>query len=55
MRHLAQAYLRLSAFFKSVIFQTGLTGLTGCVFNPVHPVILSNLKCQLTAPEKSGR
>jgi len=26
-------------FFKNVIFQTGLTGSTGYVFNPVHPVI----------------
>ena len=39
-------------FFKNVVFQTGLTGSTGCVFNPVHPIILSNLKCQLTAPEQ---
>lgn len=38
-------------FFKNVIFQTGFTGLTGYVFNPVHHVILSNLKCQLPAPE----
>ncbi len=29
-----------------VIFQTGLTGLTGCAsyLNPVHPVILSRIK-----------
>ncbi len=33
-------------FFKNVIFQTGLTGSTGYVFNHVHSVILSNLKCQ---------
>ncbi len=36
-------------FLNEMIFQTGLTGLTGLtgyVFNPVHPVILSNLKCQ---------
>ena len=39
-------------FYKMLIFQTGFTGLTGYVFNPVHPVILSNLKCQLTAPEQ---
>lgn len=28
------------------VFQTGLTGFTGCVlyFNPVHPVILSKVK-----------
>ena len=41
-------------FFKNVIFQTGLTGSTGYVFNPVHPVILSNLKCQLPAPCQSA-
>ena len=34
-------------FIKNVIFQTGLTGSTGYVFNPVHPVMLSNLKPQL--------
>ncbi len=32
-------------FSNGVIFQMGLTGLIGCGFNPVHPVILSNLKC----------
>jgi len=37
-----RVYLR---FFIDVIFQTGLTGSTGYVFNPVHPIILSNLKC----------
>ena len=37
-----RVYLR---FFIDVIFQTGLTGSTGYVFDPVHPVILSNLKC----------
>ena len=42
-------------FFKNVIFQTGFIGSTGYVFNPVHPVILSNLKCQLPAPLKSAR
>ncbi len=40
-------------FFKNVIFQTGLTGLTGYLFNPVHPAILSNLKCQIPAPRLS--
>jgi hypothetical protein len=39
-------------FFIDVIFQTGLTGSTGYVFNPVHPVILSDLKCQLLAPRQ---
>jgi hypothetical protein len=39
-------------FLKNVIFQTGLTGLTGYVFNPVYPVILSNLKCQTPASEQ---
>gem|GEM_PF-2267400 len=42
-------------FFKNVIFQTGLTGLTGYAFNPVHPVILSNLICQLPASRKSAK
>ena len=42
-------------FFKNVIFQTGLTRLTGYVFNPVYPVILSNLKCQPPAPEQIAR
>ncbi|GFO96488.1 hypothetical protein ig2599ANME_0677 [groundwater metagenome] len=37
-------------FFESLIFQTGFTGSTGYVINPVHPVILSNSKSQLTAP-----
>jgi hypothetical protein len=50
------AYIRIHPwFFKNVIFQTGLTGSTGYVFNPVHPVILSNLKCQLLAPRQSVR
>jgi len=38
-----------------VIFQTGLTGLTGYVlsFNPVHPVILSRIKKpQMNADER---
>jgi len=42
-------------FFKNVIFQRGLTGSTGYVFNHVHPVILSNLKCQLSAPWQSAK
>ncbi len=31
---------------EKIVFQTGLTGSTGCVllFNPVHPVILSRMK-----------
>ena len=37
-------------FFKNVNIQTGLTGY---VFNPAHPVILSNLKYQLTSPGQS--
>lgn len=46
------AFIRVHPrFFKTVILQTGLTGSTGYVFNPVHPVILSNLMCQLPAPE----
>ena len=40
-------------FFKNVILQTGLTGSTGYIFNPVYPVILSNSKYQLTAPWQS--
>jgi hypothetical protein len=39
-------------FFKNVIFQTGFTGYA---FNPVHTVILSNLKCQTTLPEQFGK
>ncbi len=36
-------------FLNWVIFRTGFTGFTGYVlsFDPVNPVILSNLKCQL--------
>ena len=41
-------------FFNNVIFQTGLTGLTGYVFNPVHPVILSNSKRHLSTPRQSA-
>ncbi len=43
-------------FLNEAIFQTGLTGLAGCVlsFNPVNPVILSNWKCQLAAPRLSA-
>jgi hypothetical protein len=38
------AFIRVHPrFFKHGIFQTGLTG---CVFTHVYPVILSNLKCQ---------
>jgi len=40
------AFIRVHPrFFKNVIFHTGLTGSTGYVFNPVYPVIMSNLKC----------
>ncbi len=47
------AFIRVHPrFFKNVIFQTGLTGY---VFNPVHPVILSNLKCQASAPRRNVR
>jgi hypothetical protein len=37
-------------FLEKVIFRTGLTGFAGYAsfFNPVNPVILSNLKCQLS-------
>jgi hypothetical protein len=50
------AFIRVHLrFFEKVIFQTGLTGLTGYVFNPVHPVIMSNLKCQLLAPEQIAK
>jgi hypothetical protein len=50
------AFIRVSLrFFKNVIFQTGFTGSTGYVFNPVHLVALSNLKCQLPAPWKSAK
>ena len=50
------AFIRVHPrFYKNVIFQTGLTGLTGYVFNPVHPVILSNLKYQPHAPRQSVR
>ncbi|KAB2941876.1 MAG: hypothetical protein MPEBLZ_02169 [Candidatus Methanoperedens nitroreducens] len=42
-------------FFIDVIFQTGLTGSTGYVFNPVHPVILSNLKRQFLAPHLNAK
>jgi hypothetical protein len=42
-------------FFKNVIFQTGLTGLTGYVFNSVHPVVLSNLKCHVPAPQFTAK
>ncbi len=42
-------------FFYDVIFQTGLTGLTGYVFNPVYPVILSNLNGRFPAPEKKAK
>ena len=45
-----RVYLR---FFIDVIFQIGLTGSTGYVFNPVHPVILSNLMCLIPAPRQS--
>jgi hypothetical protein len=43
-------------FLYRVIFQTGLTGLTGLKNEayPVNPVILSNLKCQLPANRKSA-
>ena len=52
----AAAFIRVHLrFFNNLIFQTGLTGLTGYVFNPVHPVILSNLKCQLPAPEQIAK
>jgi len=47
------AFIRVHPrFFKNVIFQKGLTGMTGYVFNPV---ILSNLKCQLPAPEQIAK
>jgi len=36
-------------FFKNVIFQTGYA------LNPVYPVILSNLKCQLPASEQIAK
>lgn len=50
------AFIRVHLrFFIDVIFQTGLTGFTGYVFNPVHPVILPNLKYQPTEPEKSTK
>jgi hypothetical protein len=50
------AFIRIHLrFFKNVSFQTGLTGSTGYVFNPVHPFILSNLKCQLSAPQRSTK
>jgi len=50
------AFIRVHLrFFKNVIFQTGLTGSTGYVFNPVHPVIVSNFKCQLSAPWQSAK
>jgi len=39
-------------FFYDVIFQTGLTGSTGYVFNHVHRFILPNLLCQLPIPER---
>lgn len=41
-------------FFYDVIFQTGLTGLTGYVFNPVYPVIMSNLNGWFPAPHQSA-
>jgi hypothetical protein len=45
------AFIRVhTRFLNDVIFQTGLTGFTGYVFNPVYPVILSNSKCQFTYP-----
>ncbi len=41
------AFIRVHLrFFIDVIFQTGLTGSTEYVFNPVHPVIVSYLKCR---------
>ncbi len=50
------AFIRVHPrFLIWVIFQTGLTGLTGYVFNPVYPVILSNLKCQLHATWLSAK
>lgn len=42
-------------FYKMLIFQTGFTGFTGCGFNPVHPVILSNLKRQIPVPEQIAK
>jgi len=42
-------------FFKNVIFQTGFIGSTGYVFNPVHPVILSNLKYPLPTPRHNAK
>ncbi len=52
----ASALIRVHLrFFKNVIFQTGLTGSTGYVFDPVHPVILSNLNCLLIAPRQSTK
>jgi len=50
------AFIRVHPrFFKNVIFQTGFTGSTGYAFNPVHPVILSNLKCQLPTFQWSAK
>ncbi len=50
------AFIRVHLrFFKNVIFQTGLTGSTGYVFNPAYPIILSNLKCRTHAPEQKEK
>ncbi len=49
------AFIRVHPrFFKNVIFQTGLTGLTGYAFNPVYPVIMSNLNGWFPAPHQSA-
>jgi hypothetical protein len=49
------AFIRIHLrFFKNVIYQTGLTGSTGYVFNPVHPVILSNLNGGFPAPNQNA-
>ncbi len=44
-------------FLNWVIFRTGFTGFTGYVlfFNPVNPVILSNLKCRLPTLQWSAK
>ncbi|WP_096206616.1 hypothetical protein [Candidatus Methanoperedens nitratireducens] len=44
-------------FLNWVIFRTGFTGFTGYAsfFNPINPVILSNWKCQPTAPRQSAK
>ncbi|NJD54252.1 MAG: hypothetical protein FIB07_15480 [Candidatus Methanoperedens sp.] len=42
-------------FFIDVIFQTGLTGFTGYAFNPVNPVILSDLMNSLVARQQIAK